>query len=49
MLVIGTDYETVLPGLFVVAVLFPVVFFHHSWSLWIGFDYLVESLPRYLN
>jgi len=49
MLVFGTDYETVLPGLFVVAVLFPVVFFHHSWSLWIGFDYLVESLPRYLN
>jgi uncharacterized protein (DUF983 family) len=49
MLVISNDYETVLPGLFVVAVLFPVLFFHHSWSLWIGFDYLVESLPRYLD
>jgi len=49
MLVIGTDYETVLPGLFVVGVLFPVIFFHHSWSFWIGFDYLVESLPRHLD
>ena len=41
------DYENVLPGLFVVALLFPVAFFHHSWSFWLGFDYLVESLPTY--
>jgi len=47
LLVVGSDYETVLFGLFAVAVLFPVVFFHHSWSLWLGFDYLVESLPKY--
>jgi hypothetical protein len=49
LLVIGADYETVLTGLFALAILFPVVFFHHSWSLWIGFDHLVESLPRYLG
>jgi len=49
LLVIGADYETVLTGLFALAILFPVVFFHHSWSLWIGFDHLVESLPRYLD
>ena len=47
LLVLGADYETVLSGLFAVAVLFPVAFFHHSWSLWLGFDYLVESLPKY--
>ena len=47
LLVVGGDYETVLSGLFAVAVLFPVAFFHHSWSLWLGFDYLVESLPKY--
>ena len=41
------DYEKVLPVLFVVALLFPVAFFHHSWSFWLGFDYLVESLPKY--
>ena len=45
--VIGSSYEKVLAGLFVVALLFPVAFYHHSWSLWIGFDYLVEGLPRY--
>jgi len=47
LLVIGSDYETVLGGLFVIALLFPVAFYHHSWSLWLGFDYLIESLPKY--
>ena len=44
---IGSNYETVLAGLFVIALVFPVLFYHHSWSLWLGFDYLVEGLPRY--
>ena len=44
---IGSSYETVLAGLFVLALLFPVLFYHHSWSLWLGFDYLVEGLPKY--
>ena len=47
LLVIGSEYETVLFGLFGLAVLFPILFFHHSWSFWLGFDYLVESLPTY--
>ena len=47
LLVIGADYENVLAVLFVVALIFPVGFYHHSWSLWLGFDYLVESLPKY--
>lgn len=47
LLVIGSSYETVLVGLFIVALLFPVAFYHHSWSLWLGFDYLIEGLPSY--
>ena len=47
LLLFGADYEDVLKVLFIVAVLFPVMFFHHSWSFWLAFDYLVESLPEY--
>jgi uncharacterized protein (DUF983 family) len=47
LIVIGASYETVLVGLFIIALLFPVVFYHHSWSLWLGFDYLIEGLPTY--
>lgn len=47
LLVIGASYESVLVVLFIVALIFPVAFYHHSWSLWLGFDYLVESLPKY--
>ena len=45
--VFRANYETVLAGLFVLALLFPPAFYHHSWSFWLGFDYLVESLPKY--
>jgi uncharacterized protein (DUF983 family) len=47
LLAIGADYQRVLPALFVIALLFPVAFYHHSWSFWLGFDYLIESLPKY--
>lgn len=47
LLLLGADYDDVLKVLFVVAILFPVLFFHHSWSLWLAFDYLIESLPKY--
>lgn len=33
--------------LFAVGVSFPILFYHHSWSFWLGFDYLVESLPKH--
>jgi uncharacterized protein (DUF983 family) len=32
--------------LFVIAVTFPLAFYHHSWSLWLTFDNYVESLPK---
>jgi uncharacterized protein (DUF983 family) len=47
LLVVGASYERVLIGLFIVAVAFPLLFFHHSWSLWLALDYLIESLPKY--
>ena len=47
LMIIGSNYETVLAGLFIVALIFPVAFYHHSWSFWLGIDYLVESLPKY--
>ena len=47
LMLIGSSYETVLAGLLVVGLIFPVAFYHHSWSFWLGFDYLVEGLPKY--
>lgn len=47
LLVLRADYESVLVVLFGVALIFPLLFYHHSWSFWLGFDYLVESLPKY--
>jgi uncharacterized protein (DUF983 family) len=47
LVVLGAAYDSVLVLLFAVALIFPVAFYHHSWSFWLGFDYLVESLPKY--
>lgn len=46
LLLIGMNYETGLMALFIIGILFPVAFYHHSWSFWLGFDYLLESLPK---
>jgi uncharacterized protein (DUF983 family) len=43
--VLDTRFDLVLTCLSVVAILFPVAFYHHSWSFWLAFDHLVESLP----
>ena len=47
LLVVGTNYDKVLVLLFALALIFPVAFYHHSWALWLGFDYIVESLPKF--
>jgi uncharacterized protein (DUF983 family) len=45
-----SNYDQLVLGfLFVVAIIFPLAFYHHSWSLWLGFDHLVEALPRDLK
>lgn len=43
--IISINYEYVLAALFVIAILFPLAFYHHSWSLWLTFDHLIEGLP----
>lgn len=45
ILLLGLSAQYALPLLFLVAVTFPVAFYHHSWSLWLAFDHFVESLP----
>lgn len=44
--VINTYFQVVLVLLFVIGVSFPVAFYHHSWSVWLTFDHLVEGLPK---
>jgi hypothetical protein len=46
LVITGFDYQSVLSVLFAAALLFPVAFYHHSWSIWLGFDHLVEGLPK---
>lgn len=43
--VIGSRFDLVLTILFIAALVFPIAFYHHSWSLWLSLDHLVESLP----
>lgn len=38
--------QTMLTVLFVFGIMFPLAFYHHSWSLWLGLDHLIEGLPR---
>jgi len=38
--------QTMLTVLFVIGISFPLGFYHHSWSLWLGLDHLIEGLPR---
>ncbi len=47
LLVLGVEYDVMLWVLFPIAILFPIAFYHHSWSLWLMFDNLVEGLPKY--
>ena len=44
--IISNNIQLVLTLLFIVAVVFPVAFYHHSWSVWLSFDHLIETLPK---
>ena len=46
LLVTNLDEQKILTVLFAVGVTFPLAFYHHSWSLWLGLDHLIEGLPR---
>lgn len=41
------SYQMILVILFITGLLFPVAFYHHSWSIWLSLDHLVERLPKY--
>jgi fatty acid desaturase len=47
LLTLGGSGALLLTLLFVVALLFPVAFYHHSWSLWLSADHLIEKLPKH--
>jgi uncharacterized protein (DUF983 family) len=49
LVLLGINYQLVLLVLFIAALLFPIAFYHHSWSIWLGFDHIVESLPKNLE
>jgi len=44
--IVSGHYDAVIGILLVLALLFPVAFFHHSWSIWLSFDHFIEGLPR---
>jgi uncharacterized protein (DUF983 family) len=41
------SFQLIIVILFIAGLLFPVAFYHHSWSLWLSLDHLVERLPKY--
>jgi hypothetical protein len=30
----------------VIAIGFPLAFYHHAWALWLAVDHLIEGLPK---
>lgn len=44
-LLLTRNDQLMLTILFVMGIIFPLVFYHHSWSMWLGLDYLIEGLP----
>ena len=46
MAVIGSYYQLVIALLLIIALAFPVAFYHHSWSIWLTFDHAVEGLRK---
>jgi len=37
--------RVMLAVLFGIGVIFPLLFYHHAWALWLGMDHLIEGLP----
>jgi uncharacterized protein (DUF983 family) len=46
---ISSRFDLMLTILFIIGTLFPVAFYHHSWSFWLGFDHLIETLPKHVE
>ena len=41
------EFSTLFTFLFATALVLPVLFYHHAWAAWLGFDHFIEALPRY--
>jgi uncharacterized protein (DUF983 family) len=44
--IVAAHYQLVIGVLLGLALIFPVLFFHHSWSIWLSFDHFIEGLPQ---
>ena len=44
--IVAAHYEVVIGILLTLALISPVAFFHHSWSIWLSFDHFIEGLPQ---
>ena len=47
LLTIGYSDNLILATILPLALIFPFGFYHHSWSVWLGLDHLLEGLPKY--
>ena len=43
--ILSGNFQALLTVLFIVAIVFPLAFYHHSWALWLGLDQIIEGLP----
>jgi hypothetical protein len=43
---VSTHSQLIIGVLLAIGLLFPVAFYHHSWSIWLSFDHLIEGLPH---
>ena len=43
--IVASHYQLVIAILLAMGLLFPVAFYHHSWSIWLSFDHFIEGLP----
>jgi uncharacterized protein (DUF983 family) len=48
-LVINLREQLLWPATFALALVFPIAFYHHSWSIWLCLDHLLETLPRHVE
>ena len=47
LLAVGYSERLILITFLPLSLIFPVAFYHHSWSVWLSLDHLVERLPKY--
>lgn len=46
---VSFNEELIVAVLIPLAVVFPLAFYHHSWSIWVSFDHFFEELPKARN